>query len=48
MEYKKFELLVDFGGECKYVTVVAVEIQSAKSDIAEAFYNARVVSWREI
>lgn len=48
MNYKTFELLVDFGGECKFVKVVAVEIQSAKSDVAEAFYNARVISWRQV
>jgi len=46
-KYKAFELLVDVGGECKFVEVVAIDIQAAKSDVSEAFCNARVISWRQ-
>jgi len=45
-DYKKFSVLIDFGGKCvRFSDLVAVSIDAAMADIISAYGECKLIQW---
>lgn len=47
MNYRTFSILIVDGEFSRYIEIIAISIEAAKADIAEAFGNVYVLTWQE-